>query len=71
MPFITFLCLIIFVCILMGDDGFKIMGVVLAFGVVAGVILGIITIPPERLKKPLQDKHDRTSINVFAILSPF
>ena len=42
MPFITFLCLIIFVCILMGDDGFKIMGVVLAFGVVAGVILGII-----------------------------
>ncbi len=42
MPFITFLCLVIFVCILMGDDGFKIMGVMLAFGVVAGVILGII-----------------------------
>lgn len=42
MPFIAFLCLIIFVCLLMGDDGFKIMGVVLAFGVVAGVILGII-----------------------------
>lgn len=42
MPFITFLCLVIFVCLLMGDDGFKFMGVMLAFGVVAGVILGII-----------------------------
>ena len=50
MPFITFLCLIIFVCILMGDDGFKIMGVVLAFGVVAGVILGIIGITNTRMK---------------------
>ena len=41
MPFITFLCLIIFVCILMGDDGFKIMGIGLAGAVVLTVIFGV------------------------------
>ena len=39
MPFITFLCLIIFVCLLLGNDGFKIMGIALAIGALLGVIL--------------------------------
>lgn len=42
MPFITFLCLIIFICLLLGDDGFKIMGIFFAGAVVVGLILGII-----------------------------
>lgn len=39
MPFIAFLCLIIFVCILMGDDCFNVFGVALSIGFACGLVI--------------------------------
>ena len=55
MPFITFLCLI---CLLLGNDGFKIMGIALAIGALLGVILFYIgNAMNERKKRQRRAEH--------------
>ncbi len=51
MPFIAFLYLIIFVCLLMGDDGFKIMGIGLTGAVVLTMIFRCINDYVKRKKR--------------------
>ena len=39
MPFIAFLCLIIFVCLLIGDDCFNVFGVALSICFACGLVI--------------------------------